>query len=163
MAAKILAATAMFAALIAFPSAAFSQAAATQSPNAPATPAPGTQPSQAPATPPSATPATEPPATPAAQPPATPAASAPEQPARPTAEPTTAQVLLDRIDQIVTKAIQASEPKLPNSGESGAVGTSGHVSAPGVHPSGGTVTIDRAALEEIRAEVEQLKSLMRRP
>jgi hypothetical protein len=108
------------------------------------------------------------PATPAQTAPAPPAAAAvapaPDQPVKTTPEPTTAEVLLDRIDKIVTKAIDGSEPKLP-SGEPGAVATSGQAggSETAVRPSGGKVTIDRAALEEIRAEVEQLKSLIRRP
>ena len=137
MISKILPSTVVLAALTMFAPAAFAQSTAQQ----PATPA---QTAPAPA--------------------AAPVAPAPDQPVKTTPEPTTAEVLLDRIDKIVTKAIDGSEPKLP-SGEPGAVATSGQAggSETAVRPSGGKVTIDRAALEEIRAEVEQLKSLIRRP
>jgi len=88
-----------------------------------------------------------------AQPPAAPTTQTlPEAPAAPVARDTdhsTALVLLDRIETVLDAAVQGKSTKAE------AVGTSGS--------DDGTlkVVINRAALDEIRAEIAQIKVMLR--
>jgi len=110
---------------------------------------------QAPQTPPAPQPpVTRPPAEqiPAPTPtPTTPNATTPAVPS-PTGDGSTALALLDRIGQIIDDAL-AERP----SSKSGAVATSGSLEG-----KAGKVTVDRAALDELRAEVSMLKAMLRR-
>jgi len=67
-------------------------------------------------------------------------------------DPATALALLERIEKIVDDAL-AGRP----SSKTGAVGTTGSLES-----KAGKITIDRAALDEIRAEVSLLKAMLHR-
>jgi hypothetical protein len=122
-------------------------AANEQAPVAPTTPAPQTPPAR---------PRTESPDATAAQPssPAPPAAR-PAQPA-PTAgiDPSTALQLLDRIQSILDGAANGESPTSLT-----AIGTSGTKGGKSA-AAGGKVTIDRGLLDEIRAELSQIRTLL---
>ena len=68
-----------------------------------------------------------------------------------------AGALLDRIDAIVSAALGNKPTPPPDT----AVGTAGKVPSVDKKSSSGKVTIDRAALDEILAEVRQLKVMLR--
>jgi hypothetical protein len=69
-------------------------------------------------------------------------------------------VLLNRITDIIDQSLGHSPAaKTEAKGTPGAKGTSG-VAKGGPASSAGKVTIDRAALDEIRAEAEQLKIML---
>jgi hypothetical protein len=119
---------------------------------------PGSQPVpqvRPPVQPPQPTPApvTQPPAP---QPPPTPQAQTPNQ-STPSGG---AGVLLDRISELVDQAL-AGKPtaKSSNKGTPGATGTTGVMKVG--KTSAGTVVVDRAALDEIKAEVEQLRVMLK--
>jgi hypothetical protein len=138
----------------------------TNHPSAAQPPATHQPPPQPPApTQPPAQPPAEPPAQPPALPPAQPPTTAPETAAQAAASQTPsdggALVLLNRITEIIDQSLGHSpamktEPK----GTPGAKGTSG-VAKGGAASSAGKVSVDRAALDEIRAEVEQLKIMLK--
>src|SRR6267378_3011944 len=92
--------------------------------------------------------------------PTTPNAAAP---AVPQADPDrkTAMMLLDRIESLVDEALEgtSTSAKSGKSDKSSSkpVGTSGSLVE-----KAGKVTVDRAALDEIRAEVAQIKLMLRR-
>jgi hypothetical protein len=162
-------------AILSLPRAAVAQPPATQPPPAqppvtqqpPATQPPATQPpaTQPPAQqPPAVPPATPDPNTPppAAQPPATPPAATPQESAQ-TPNQTRASggaaVLLDRISEIVDAALSGkTATKTSANGTPGAKGTSGVLKVG--KTSAGKVSVDRSALDEIQAEVEQLKIML---
>jgi hypothetical protein len=112
------------------------------------------------------------PAAPAQGPPATAAptagAAAPASPAAGVQAPTVTQpqsafdangagALLDRIEAVVNVALGNK----PAAGQQGAVGTSGTLPGVDTKSSAGKVSLDRAALDEILAEVQQLKVMLR--
>jgi len=112
-----------------------------------------------PKTPPAPQPAlTRPPAEqlPAPTPtPTTPDAAAPTVP-RADPDRKTALMLLDRIESLIDDALQEKSGKSDKS-SSKAVGTSGSLAE-----KAGKVKVDRAALDEIRAEIAQIKLMLQR-
>jgi hypothetical protein len=71
-----------------------------------------------------------------------------------------AAVLLDRISDLVDQALGGKPaPKSSNKGTPGAKGTTGVIKVG--KTSAGTVTVDRAALDEIKSEVEQLRVMLK--
>ena len=77
-----------------------------------------------------------------------------------TPEANGAAVLLDRISEIVDQSLgHESTAKKSDKGTPGAKGTSGVVKMG--KTSAGQVSIDRASLDEIKAEVEQLKIMLK--
>jgi hypothetical protein len=68
-----------------------------------------------------------------------------------------AAALLDRMDVLVNAALGAK--KAPSADKP--VGTSGVASGVDSKSSAGRVTVDRAALDELLAEVQQLRSMLR--
>ena len=69
-------------------------------------------------------------------------------------------MLLNRITEIIDQSLGHSPAtKTETKGTPGAKGTSG-VAKSGPASSAGKVSIDRAALDEIRAEAEQLKIML---
>lgn len=151
-------------ALLSLPLAVNAQPPATQPPPQPAVtqqPPPVQPPAPAPPTTPDPTmppPTARPPATP----PATGATGEPRQAQTPA--PTTpsggALVLLDRISDLVDQSLgQKPAPKASDKNAPGAKGMSGVLK---VGKTGtGQVSIDRATLDEIKAEVEQLKIMLK--
>ena len=116
----------------------------------------------APRTPPAPQPAVSRP--PAEQQPApTPTPTTPDAavPTVPRADPDrkTALMLLDRIGSLIDEALEGTSGKSGKSDKSSskAVGTSGSLVE-----KAGKVTVDRAALDEIRAEVAQIKLMLQR-
>ncbi len=154
------------AALSSLPLAANAQSPATQPP--PQTQHPVTQQPQPILPPPALPPSTPDPAMPppTAQPPATPPPTgAPGEPAQTqTPAQTTATggalVLLDRITDLVDQSLgQKPVPKESDKSTPGATGTSGVLK---VGKTGaGQVIVDRATLDEIKAEIEQLKIMLK--
>jgi hypothetical protein len=143
-----------------------------QQPAAPTTPA-----SQTPGTP--QPPRTQPPPeqTPAPTPtPEQPPVAGQPQPAPPITQPTgvqppdvaakdldhsTALMLLDRMQALIEDALSGKKPTKKS--ETGAVGTGGTVkNASSGIPGSGKVTMDRAALDEMRAEIAQIKTMLQR-
>ena len=115
-------------------------------------------------------PPTQPPATqpPPAQPPATPPAPATQPPTgtqpptatQPAAAPTLADAagasaLLDRMETVLSAELGET------SAGAKAVGTSGVVPGVDKKSKAGKVSVDRAALDEVLAEVQQLKAMLR--
>jgi len=133
----------------------------------PATQPPPTQPpaTQPPAQPPTTQPPTQPPP---AQTPATPPAPATQPPTgtqpptatQPAAAPTLADAagasaLLDRMETVLSAELGET------SAGAKAVGTSGVVPGVDKKSKAGKVSVDRAALDEVLAEVQQLKAMLR--
>lgn len=74
-----------------------------------------------------------------------------------------AAALLERIDVLVNAALgdkQAAEKAKADKGDK-PVGTSGVLPGVSSKSSAGRVTVDRAALDELLAEVQQLRSMLR--
>jgi len=110
---------------------------------------------QPPAQPPQPTPA------PTTQPPATqsPETTATAQAPNHSTPSGGAGVLLDRISDLVDQALgHKPAPKRSDKGTPGATGTSGVKVG---KTNAGTVVVDRAALDEIKAEVEQLRVMLK--
>jgi type IV secretory pathway VirB10-like protein len=106
-----------------------------------------------------------PPPTPApSQPPATQptqgATSATGQASTNGAQPTgNAAALLDRMSEIVDQALDGKLSEKSKKGTPGATGTSGVLKVG--KSAAGTVVVDRSALDEIHAELEQLKIMLK--
>jgi outer membrane biosynthesis protein TonB len=138
----------------------------TQQPPAvpPSQPPPSPQPPPTPTPPPPSTPPppTPTPAQPPVMPPPTDTAQAPATKTQPTGG---ASVLLDRITDLLDQALgqkpadKSSKDKSSKQGTPGAKGTSGTLKV-GKAPAG-SVVIERAALDEIRAEVDQLRIMLK--
>jgi cytoskeletal protein RodZ len=137
----------------------FGQEPATQSLNnidwtqaqPPATQPPPTQP---PAQPPTTQPPTQPP--PAQPPTGTQPPTATQPAAAPTlADAAGASALLDRMETVLSAELGET------SGGAKAVGTSGVVPGVDKKSKAGKVSVDRAALDEVLAEVQQLKAMLR--
>jgi hypothetical protein len=81
-----------------------------------------------------------------------------DQPTTPTAgiDPATALLLLDRIQSILDEAVKGESPTSVT-----AIGTSG-TSGGNRSAAGGKVTIDRGLLDEIRAELSQIRALLQK-
>jgi hypothetical protein len=154
------------AALLSLPLAASAQPPATQPPPAqppvtqqppPTQPAPPAQPPAPPAPDPTMPPTTQPPATP---PPAGTTGESTQAPPRTPATPSGgAIVLLDRISEIIDQSLgQKPASKSSRKGTPGATGTSGVKVG---KSAAGTVVVERAALDEIKAEIQQLKIMLK--
>jgi len=117
----------------------------------PTVPAPKTPPAPQPAT-------TRPPAeqlpAPTPTPTAAPTVPATLNPVNTDPDRRTALALLDRIDKLVGQALQESSDK---KSKNGTAGTSGSLEG-----KSGRVTVDRATLDEILAEVAQVKMMLQR-
>ena len=113
----------------------------------------------APAQVPQPTPAPATPAPPAPQPPAAATTGQPHTPNEATPGGS-AVTLLDRIADLVDQALgEKTEAKRSDKGTPGTKGTTGVMKVG--KTNAGTVSIDRAALDEIKAEVEQLKVMLK--